>query len=323
VCFLQRVVYHGRSLTPGCTLTAAGISTGSVLDFLPRLRGGGGDGGSTGAESRSSYLAMYAGKKLDKANPEEERLARWTTCQLSGLALTPPIVCDAVGNLYNKEAVIQALVGKTIPPQLGYITSLKHLTDLQVDATKSAEPGQPYQFSCPVTGLAFNGKNGFAVIRRGAKGPGYVFSERALKEMAVVVEEIVGGKWDEGDLLRLAPAGEELEDRRKALAAEREKERAEKRGKKAKRAETNGGLAAVANGVLPVGEATNGGAANGQNGVTSHVGQPATKKSKVDELRPAGADPAVWSSLFAKKREPGAKRQNDDYMLRGQMKYVN
>jgi hypothetical protein len=31
-----------------------------------RLRGGGGDGGSTGAESRSSYLEMYQEKKLDK-----------------------------------------------------------------------------------------------------------------------------------------------------------------------------------------------------------------------------------------------------------------
>lgn len=32
------------------------------------LRGGGGDGGSTGAESRSSYLEMYAQKKPDKAS---------------------------------------------------------------------------------------------------------------------------------------------------------------------------------------------------------------------------------------------------------------
>ena len=31
-----------------------------------RLRGGGGDGGATGAESRSSYLEMYMQKKPDK-----------------------------------------------------------------------------------------------------------------------------------------------------------------------------------------------------------------------------------------------------------------
>jgi hypothetical protein len=34
-----------------------------------RLRGGGGDGGSTGAESRSSYLEMYKTKKDVKVCP--------------------------------------------------------------------------------------------------------------------------------------------------------------------------------------------------------------------------------------------------------------
>ena len=45
----------------------AGVREGSSLELLPRLRGGGGDGGSTGAESRSSFLEMYARKKPAKA----------------------------------------------------------------------------------------------------------------------------------------------------------------------------------------------------------------------------------------------------------------
>ena len=44
-----------------------GVREGSSLQLLPRLRGGGGDGGSTGAESRSSFLEMYARKKPAKA----------------------------------------------------------------------------------------------------------------------------------------------------------------------------------------------------------------------------------------------------------------
>ena len=44
-----------------------GVRDGSSLQLLPRLRGGGGDGGSTGAESRSSFLEMYARKKPAKA----------------------------------------------------------------------------------------------------------------------------------------------------------------------------------------------------------------------------------------------------------------
>lgn len=172
------MVYEGRTLDEGCTLAGAGVALFGTLELLPRLRGGGGDGGSTGAESRSCYLEMYAGKKADKVgargrmgvlpevcvpthggseclrgdpvrqgieactragwlvysercvgvwltltltqqrpppspapprqvNPEEERLAKWTMCQLTGQPLTPPCVVDELGNLFNKDAVIQ------------------------------------------------------------------------------------------------------------------------------------------------------------------------------------------------------------------------
>lgn len=39
---------------------------GDTIRVHLRLRGGGGDGGATGAESRSSYLEMYLQKKPDK-----------------------------------------------------------------------------------------------------------------------------------------------------------------------------------------------------------------------------------------------------------------
>lgn len=48
------------------TLAEAGVSTWDVLELQPRLLGGGGDGGATGAESRSCYLEMYMDKKPDK-----------------------------------------------------------------------------------------------------------------------------------------------------------------------------------------------------------------------------------------------------------------
>jgi len=47
-------------LPDGATLASAGLSSGAALSAHMRLRGGGGDGGSTGAESRSCYLEMYA-----------------------------------------------------------------------------------------------------------------------------------------------------------------------------------------------------------------------------------------------------------------------
>ena len=100
-------MHLGRTLDDGCTLASAGVGACSLVELLPRLAGGGGDGGATGAESRSSYMEMYMEKKPDKVNPEEQRLARWTTCHLSGLPLAPPCAADELGNLYNKDAVLQ------------------------------------------------------------------------------------------------------------------------------------------------------------------------------------------------------------------------
>ena len=61
----------------------------------------------------------------------EAKLAKWTRCNLSGELLQPPCVADELGNLYNKDAVVQALVSKSLPHSLAYISSLKHLIDLR------------------------------------------------------------------------------------------------------------------------------------------------------------------------------------------------
>ena len=64
-------------------------------------------------------------------NPIEAKLAKWTRCNLSGEPLQPPCVADELGNLYNKDAMVQALVTKSLPGSLAYISSLKHLIDLK------------------------------------------------------------------------------------------------------------------------------------------------------------------------------------------------
>lgn len=89
-------------------------------------------------------------------------------------------MCDELGALFNKDAVIQALVGKTMPKALGHISSLKHLIDLKLEPSGSGKGGDGgAAFACPITGLALNGKARFVVVR--AKG--HVLSERALKEV--------------------------------------------------------------------------------------------------------------------------------------------
>jgi hypothetical protein len=62
----QVLVHNSRQLQESSTLQQAGVANGATLSVVLRVRGGGGDGGSTGAESRSCYLEMYAEKKPDK-----------------------------------------------------------------------------------------------------------------------------------------------------------------------------------------------------------------------------------------------------------------
>jgi hypothetical protein len=66
VLFMQVLLHGSRQLQDCATLLEAGVTDGATLSVSSRLRGGGGDGGSTGAESRSCYLEMYAEKKPDK-----------------------------------------------------------------------------------------------------------------------------------------------------------------------------------------------------------------------------------------------------------------
>lgn len=83
-----------------------------------RLPGGGGDGGATGAESRDCYLNMYAERKPDKVDSNEQRLSKWSNCALSNEPLREPRVIDRLGSVFNMEALVEALLGKEIAQRI-------------------------------------------------------------------------------------------------------------------------------------------------------------------------------------------------------------
>ena len=93
-------VYRGRPCGAQSTLSDLGVVSGSRLDIALRLRGGGGDGGATGAESRISYLEMYASKKPDKVGLKNfspfvscsSRLSRLLELEAHQASLSDPLV---------------------------------------------------------------------------------------------------------------------------------------------------------------------------------------------------------------------------------------
>lgn len=83
-----------------------------------------------------SAASLRSSPCLPQVNPEEERLALWTTCRLSGEALCPPIVADELGSLFNKEALLQALLAKKLPRGLRHIQGLKSVIPLKLEVVK-------------------------------------------------------------------------------------------------------------------------------------------------------------------------------------------
>lgn len=284
-----------------------GLGPGSTLQLCARLRGGGGDGGCTGAESRSCYLEMYLGKKADKVNPREELLANWTRCHLSGEPLTPPCVVDDLGYVYNKEVIIHHLLNKTMPTALVHITGLKSLTELKLHRQeggqqKSAasqvtfQPGNDTDFSCPIAGVPFNGRFKFVAIRPS----GLVVSEKALKEVPAAVQELVGEKWADDDLVPINPTGEVLEAQQAKAAAKLAAERDKRKAKKAAKADADGAQAA---------------------GTRPGAGDAQLRKRSASPPPVAGAEAAA-AAVHNAKRSKGAKAAAVGHMPAGSTKEV-
>ncbi|KAH7427105.1 hypothetical protein KP509_10G030900 [Ceratopteris richardii] len=121
---------------------------------------------------------MYATKKPDKVDPNEARIAKWTRCALSAETLKPPCVIDLLGNLYNKEALVSALITKNMPPELKHIKGLRDMIPIyltSVPGVDAHDDTSDTKFQCPISGQEFNGKYKFYVLR----GCGHVLSWKA------------------------------------------------------------------------------------------------------------------------------------------------
>lgn len=317
---------NGRPLDDSSRILGSKIAPLSTLILRTRARGGGGDGGATGAESRDCYLNMYAEKKPDKVDPNEQRLSKWQNCALSSEPLKEPCVVDWLGNVFNKQSLVEALLGKKMPKEFGHIKGLKDMFNIQLSLIPGIENDGVFsagsRFQCPITGLEFNGKYKFYAL----KTCGHVLSAKALKEVKSSGCLVCHKEFTETDKIVINGSDEEV-----AILRERmEAEKAKLRGKKTKKGVKNGEVEVVngernGTGVDParlsgkkhgidikaeekaLGNKVEGSAklANGGLKGTGNVG--GVKKFKAADMAPPNANKEVYASIFTSSRKSDFK----------------
>lgn len=102
------------------------------------------------------------------ADKDEVRHSLWSQCRLTKKSLAPPIMVDRLGQLYNKEDVIEYLLRRaqneaTVVENrvAGHLRGLKEVrtaTMTRNPAAESSADKQYFPFVCPLTQRLLNGK---------------------------------------------------------------------------------------------------------------------------------------------------------------------
>lgn len=167
----------------------------------------GGDGGVKATQR--AFIRGTTASNLDRSdalNIKEQRVRRSKYCAQSGNLLQAPIVSCELGNLFNKDDLINALLNKQLNQAHSHIRGLKDIKTLVLYANPAydAKEGNA-MFACPVTQCEFNGHHPFVA----SWSTGVVLSDKALKELG---PEALGdyGPFTEDDCIHLLPSEEEL-----------------------------------------------------------------------------------------------------------------
>lgn len=312
---------NGKLIPDSTPVNSSLIAPLSTLTLRLRFLGGGGDGGATGAESRDCYLKMYADKKPDKIDPNEIRLSKWLNCTLSNEPLKHPVVIDKLGNLFNKEALVEALLKKQVPKQFGYIKGLKDMIPIELSAIPGMEDsglGGGTRFQCPISGFEFNGKYKFFALRT----CGHVFSAKALKEVKSSACLVCHKEFTENDRIVINGNEDEVAALKERMMEENAKLKDNKKLKKGK----NGDVAVnAAEGVevtrlsgtkhgIEVKVAEKGkselnrkNVPNGKIEVKNVASNGSGKRFKAGDNVPANATKEVYASIFTSSRKSDFK----------------
>eukprot|EP01036_Dinobryon_divergens_P025089 gene25090-33604_t len=166
----------------------------------------GGDGGVI-ATQRKFVRGAKNDEKEDGKNVKQNQIIRSTTCALSAEPLQEPIVSCELGNLFNKAAILTALLDKSLQvnPAFSYIRGRKDLQTCKFTANPDQSKKGSAPFMCPVTKLEMNGQLPFVIVWP----TGHVLSEKAVREIGSAGLQAEYGPFSPADLVKLCPLEEE------------------------------------------------------------------------------------------------------------------
>lgn len=148
----------------------------------------GNDGGSI--PDRRDLVKTKA--KAEQADKQNQIVAKWFFCALSKRPLQDPVVSCELGKLYNKDAIVEYLIDKTVYGDgariCGHVKSLKDVTQLRL--TPNPAPVDPNSekpqaaYVCPLTLKEMNGALPFVYLST----CGCVFSSAGLRALSSPAE---------------------------------------------------------------------------------------------------------------------------------------
>ncbi|KAJ3015141.1 hypothetical protein HKX48_004762 [Thoreauomyces humboldtii] len=225
--------------------------------------------GCDGGSIPKRYELVKVKKAVERADPRMQLIVAWFFCALSKQPLVAPVVADAIGRLYNKDAVLEFLLanrtgsyGGDADVVAGHIESFKDVVSLVTtpnplfleDGPAGAAAGaatavtpaamlgnvdeRPMvsRFVCPITGREMNGKTRFSYLAN----CGCVMADQALKNVPTMNCIVCNTPYDAEDVVSINPTAQEevqrLKDRMAHMKERRTREAEErKRAKKDKK----------------------------------------------------------------------------------------
>jgi len=161
----------------------------------------GGDGGTCPG---GRFTTKTKKRKLTGAEISQglNRVERWQQCAITSAKLRDPVVCDGLGNLYNKDDIFEKLLEKRmqgLDPPFHHIQRVKDLIHCNI----TFKTGKEGMFICPFSRAEGDGNTRFVCVRK----CGCIFSRKAMEQMnsstCLVCGKPLVSKTDEWELIPL------------------------------------------------------------------------------------------------------------------------